>query len=241
MSVRLTWDGRGPIVEAPPCVGPALMTSHTLLEREGAHWATVGSRVRDAQGRHGVLVGGSASSQIAIQDGAILPVSATLDALHAGLMPAIAQALRALEVIPDLGWIAVVAGGGVKAELLSCLLVRGGVRRTVRVTVGDESGQVPADETIDGAAVRQGELVTRLRSATVPVVAFETCGDPGAQLALLEALPAGSRLVLLESAGPGCEPRSTLTRACIGRMPPCMGFPGATPSMRVDVSEGSSC
>lgn len=206
MTAPLAWDGRGPIVEAPERVGPALVATHTLLEREGAYWASLASRVRDAHGGHGALAGGPASSRIVTPDVEILPVPATMDVFHAALMPAVVQVLRAIDVIPDLGWVAVVAGGGVKAELLSCLVLRDGVRRTIRVTVGDdEVGQVPADETIGGAAVQQGELLGRLRLAPAPVVAFETRGDSVTQLALLDALPAGSHLVLLESACPGAR------------------------------------
>ena len=203
MSGPLAWDGRSPIAEAPERVELALATSHTLLERDGGYWAALGSRVRDTHGRHGVLAGGPVSSHLATPDIGLLPVSATLDVLHAVLLPAVVQALRAIEAIPDLGWIAVVAGDGVRAELLSGLLLHAGTRRTIRVMpVAGEAAGLLADETIAASALKQEELRGLLRGPTAPVVAFETRGHPDDQLALLDALPAGSHLVLLESVGP---------------------------------------
>jgi threonine dehydrogenase-like Zn-dependent dehydrogenase len=204
VSAALAWPGHGPIQEVPESGGPSLLASHTLLEPARGSWIVVGHRVRDARGTYGALGGGAASSRVAPADLPLLPVPGPLEPLPAALLPAAVQVSRAIEAAPDLGWVAVVAGDGLRAEMLLDLLPRSGARRTVRVPTGEaDAAGAPADETVPGGALHPEELASRLRSVPGPVVAFETGGDPAAQRALLAALPRDSHLVLLESGAPG--------------------------------------
>jgi hypothetical protein len=154
--------------------------------------------------RYGAVAGGPISSRVEASDPTILPVAAALDPAEATLLPAMVQILRAVETIPEPGWTAVVASGGVRAEVLLALLPSCGVRRTVRVTMGDDTpGPVAVDTTVNGSRAEwREELGSLLRDATTPVVAFEARGDVATQVALLGTLPPLSRLVLVESVFP---------------------------------------
>jgi threonine dehydrogenase-like Zn-dependent dehydrogenase len=149
---------------------------------------------------------------VRIDAAACLPTR-TDDPVAALLLPLTAEIVGALHHADlDPGWNAVVAGDGVRAELLLQLAPVTGARQVLAVR--DADARASTEPCLRGAPahVRQ-ELAERLAALGGRVLAFDTTGDPAWQQTLLAALPAESTLLLLgRAATPGAGARVNIYR-----------------------------
>jgi acetyl-CoA acetyltransferase len=109
----------------------------------------------------------------------------------------VAHALDRARLEP--GWVGVVAGADLRAELLLAMSGNAGARHLIAVRDANApEPRVAPDLLLRGrVSDYQAQLVEALESIGAPVVAFSTASDSQVVHALLSALPASSRLVLL--------------------------------------------
>lgn len=213
MSRALYWLGHGSPtwVEAvtSPEVGQVLLhATHTLFELQPTALAlTSVARVQESaagtslQRQARVVVRGPDPSNVfQVLARRCTPIVESTDAAAAAILPLLAEVLCALRrAAPDLGTSVIVSGSDLRAELLLCILARGGTRSVASLRATD----APEPVTKLGEVLRStpGDvsptLVAHLEQLRPPILVLDTTSTRSIIQSHLVSLPNRSSLVLL--------------------------------------------